>query len=77
MFGQPNQQQPSGGLFGTTSQLGQTTGGFTFGAAAGSGGTSSAPTGFNFSASTQQPAGKIYRADHKQRSLKQYVSNRC
>ena len=66
MFGQPNQQQPSGGLFGTTSQLGQTSGGFTFG----SSGTSSAPSvgAFNFSATsatTQQPAGKIYRDDHE------------
>lgn len=67
MFGQSNQQQPSGGLFGTTSQLGQTTGGFTFGSSS----TSSAPTvgaGFNFlatSAATQQPGGKIYWDDHK------------
>jgi len=55
MFGQ---QQPSGGLFGATSQLGQTSGGFTFG----SSNTSSTPSsgGFNFSASTQQPTGKIY-----------------
>jgi len=59
MFGQPNQQQPSGSLFGTTSQLGQTTGGFTFGSTS----TSSAPSvgsGFSFPAPTQQPAGKIY-----------------
>ena len=61
MFGQPNQQQTSGSLFGATSQLGQTSGGFTFGSSA----TSSAPSvgGFTFSATsgrTQQPAGKIY-----------------
>ena len=61
MVGQPNQQQPSGGLFGTASQLGQSTGGFTFGAAAGSSGTSSTPSAAGFSFPAQQPSGgKIY-----------------
>ena len=71
MFGQPNQQQTSTNLFGTAPQLGQSTGGFTFGAAAGSSSTSSTPAvgGFNFSAQTQQ-SGKIYCHDHEQRSLK-------
>jgi len=61
MFGQQNQQQTSGSLFGTTPQLGQSTGGFTFGAATGSSSTSSTPSvgGFNFSASTPQTAGNI------------------
>lgn len=69
MFGQPNQQQTSTNLFGIAPQLGQSTGGFTFGAAAGSSSTSSTPAvgGFNFSAQTQQ-SGKIYC--HEQRSLK-------
>ena len=65
MFGQQNHQQASGSLFGAASQLGQTSGGFTFGGSA----TSSAPSvgGFTFSATsgtTQQPAGKIYWHDH-------------
>ena len=72
MFGQPNQQQTSGGLFGSTSQLGQSAGGFTFGAATGSNSTSSTPSvgGFNFSAPTPQTAGNINWDDHEQRSVK-------
>ena len=61
MFGQQNQQKTTGGLFGAAPQLGQGTGGFTFGAAAGSStASSSAPSagGFSFSAPTQQ-SGKI------------------
>ena len=52
MFGQNNQQQSSGGIFGAAPQLGQSTGGFSFGAGLSSGATSSAPSsgGFSFSA---------------------------
>ena len=59
MFGQQNQQQTSGSLFGATPQLGQNTGGFTFGAATGSGSTaSSTAPGFSFSGPTQQSGEK-------------------
>ena len=61
MFGQQNQQQSSSGLFGAAPQLGQSTGGFTFGAATGTGSTagSTAPsTGFGFAAPTQQSGEK-------------------
>ena len=56
MFGQQNQQQTTAGVFGAAPQLGQSTGGFSFGAGSGTGAASSAPTsGFSFSAPTQQP----------------------
>lgn len=57
MFGQQNQQQTPAGLFGATPQLGQSTGGFSFGAPTVAGAASSAPAtgGFTFSAATQQP----------------------
>lgn len=57
MFGQQNQQQTPGGLFGARPQLGQSTGGFSFGAPTVAGAASSAPAtgGFTFSAATQQP----------------------
>lgn len=55
MFGQQNQQQTTAGLFGAAPQLGQSTGGFSFGAGSGTGAASSAPTsGFSFAAPTQQ-----------------------
>lgn len=52
MFGQNNQQQSTGGIFGAAPQLGQSTGGFSFGAGSSGGATSSAPStgGFTFSA---------------------------
>lgn len=57
MFGQQNQQQTPGGLFGARPQLGQSTGGFSFGAATATAAAGSAPAtgGFTFSAATQQP----------------------
>ena len=54
MFGQQNPQQTTGGLFGAAPQLGQTTGGFSFGAGSSTTAASSAPaSGFSFSAPTQ------------------------
>ena len=54
MFGQQNQQQTTAGVFGAAPQLGQSTGGFSFGAGSGTGAASSAPaSGFSFSAPTQ------------------------
>ena len=52
MFGQNNQQQSTGGTFGAAPQLGQGTGGFSFGAGSSGGATSAAPStgGFTFSA---------------------------
>ena len=66
MFGQQNQQQSSGGLFGAAPQLGQSTGGFTFNAATGTGSTAGAgstarSTGFGFAASTQQSGEKYIK----------------
>lgn len=67
MFGQQNPQQTSGGLFGAAPQLGQSTGGFTFGAATGSNTTASSTpaVGFSFSAPIQQQPGTIYCDEHE------------
>lgn len=57
MFGQQNQQNKPVGIFGATSQLGQNTGGFSFGATAGSTAASSSTSssgGFAFAAPSQQ-----------------------
>lgn len=58
MFGQQKQQQTPGSLFGATPQLGQNTGGFTFGTgtATGAGGSAPSAGGFNFPAPGQQSA---------------------
>ena len=57
MFGQQNQQNKPVGIFGATPQLGQNTGGFSFGTPAGSTAASSSTSssgGFAFAAPSQQ-----------------------
>lgn len=57
MFGQQNQQNKPVGIFGATPQLGQNTGGFSFGTPAGSTAASTSTSssgGFAFAAPSQQ-----------------------
>ena len=59
MFGQQNQQQTSGNVFGAAPQFGQSTGGFSFGTGSNTGAAASSTGGFSFSTTTQQKPGKV------------------